>query len=356
MEKILTIVIPSYNTEKFVDKNIVTFIASKYFDNLDIIFVNDGSKDNTAKVVQKYVDLYPQSIRLVNKENGGHGSTINVGIQEAKGKYFKVVDGDDYVDTVELDKLLTEIRDINVDVVMANFNFVSAVTGEKRLQTPDYSVIAKSDFVERRKILPLEDVLPKVQGCFHINYYRTDLLKENKEIKLSEHTFYEDTEYYLFPMAYAKTIYVSDCNVYQYLVDQATQSCSAENFQRRVDEHGKVMLGLAKFYSRHFGNAHRNVKDYAVRSIAMHVLTQYAIHVSFKENYRLHAKCMKDFDRDLKACSQEIYDFSNRYPAIFLVRKSNYILFPLLCFIKHNNGLRSIFCIINRGIRKVIGV
>ena len=93
MQKILTITIPSYNVEAYIAATLDTMVTINNLDLLEILVVNDGSKDNTVAVAQQYVDKYPNSVRIIDKENGGHGSTINAGIREATGKYFKVVDG-----------------------------------------------------------------------------------------------------------------------------------------------------------------------------------------------------------------------------------------------------------------------
>ena len=81
-------------------------INSKEFSKLDIIVVNDGSTDQTVEITNKYVEKYKQSIRLINKENGGHGSTINTSIKHAKGKYYKILDSDDWVNSENLNRLV----------------------------------------------------------------------------------------------------------------------------------------------------------------------------------------------------------------------------------------------------------
>ena len=90
-EKILTVTIPSYNVEAYLEDCLESFVNSEVMDDIEVLIVNDGSSDNTAKIAQRYADKYENTFRLINKENGGHGSTINTGVREAKGKYFKVV-------------------------------------------------------------------------------------------------------------------------------------------------------------------------------------------------------------------------------------------------------------------------
>ena len=106
MPKILTVTIPAYNVEKYMDEVLPTFLEESILNKIEILIVNDGSKDGTSKKGKQYEQQYPAVIRLIDKENGGHGSTINKGIELATGKYFKVVDGDDWVDTHALIQML----------------------------------------------------------------------------------------------------------------------------------------------------------------------------------------------------------------------------------------------------------
>ena len=91
MNKILSIIIPTYNAEQFLDKGLSTFIMEdkEMMDKLEVLIVNDGTKDNSVEVAQKFVDRYPNTFKIINKENGGHGSAINTGVENVTGKYFK---------------------------------------------------------------------------------------------------------------------------------------------------------------------------------------------------------------------------------------------------------------------------
>ena len=121
MEKILSLSIAAYNAEKDIVNCLDSLIRSNVLEKLDIIVVNDGSKDHTAEVVQKYVERYRDSIRLVNKKNGGHGSTINTSIKYACGKYYKILDADDWVNSENLNRLVAflEKTDYNSSIVEA---------------------------------------------------------------------------------------------------------------------------------------------------------------------------------------------------------------------------------------------
>ena len=101
--KLLSFVVPSYNSEKYLNKCVDSLL--KGGEDVEIIIVNDGSKDNTIKIAREYEEKYPSIIKVVDKENGGHGSGINSGLEVATGLYFKCVDSDDWVDEDALKKL-----------------------------------------------------------------------------------------------------------------------------------------------------------------------------------------------------------------------------------------------------------
>ena len=119
--KILTISIAAYNAENYIAKCLDSLIKSKYLEQLDIIVVNDGSRDRTSQIAHQYSNKY-DSIRVIDKENGGHGSTINTSISLAEGKYYKVLDSDDAFDTCELDKLVVFLTESDVDLVLTNYH------------------------------------------------------------------------------------------------------------------------------------------------------------------------------------------------------------------------------------------
>ena len=111
MNKALTVIIPAYNVSRYIAQGMDSLLEEpSILPYLDIIVVNDGSTDDTLDKASKYANMFPESVSVINKENGGHGSGINVGIRAAKGKYFKVLDGDDWVRTDGLKELVNYRR------------------------------------------------------------------------------------------------------------------------------------------------------------------------------------------------------------------------------------------------------
>ena len=122
--KLLTVTVPCYNSEAYLHKCIDSLLPGG--DCLEIIIINDGSSDRTGEIADAYVAKYPDIVRVVHQENGGHGEGVNTGIRNATGTYFKVVDSDDWLDTGALKRVLDKLRAFAadpapVDMVCANF-------------------------------------------------------------------------------------------------------------------------------------------------------------------------------------------------------------------------------------------
>ena len=115
--KILTITVPAYNAEKYLDRCLQSFLVPEILDALEVLVINDGSRDSTSDIASRYVNQYPDTFHLINKKNGGHGSGINCGIAHATGKYFKIVDADDWLNTEVLAQYIGLLRTVDTDIV-----------------------------------------------------------------------------------------------------------------------------------------------------------------------------------------------------------------------------------------------
>ena len=122
--KYISFAIPCYNSEAYMAQAIESILPGG--EDVEILIVNDGSKDRTAEIGKEYEEKYPGIVKLINKENGGHGDAVNAGLSHASGKYFKVVDSDDWVDRISLMKILNVLKNFEeeeqeVDMLIANY-------------------------------------------------------------------------------------------------------------------------------------------------------------------------------------------------------------------------------------------
>lgn len=228
--KILTFIIPAYNSAAFLDKCISSMLMPEVLDKLEIIVVNDGSTDTTAEIAQSYCGKYPDTVRLISQENKGHGGALNTGCAAAQGKYMKAIDADDWVETQKLPEFVRLLEQCDSDVVLTHYHTIDIGTGEIKnwRNYPDGFGKAYS----------FADIMSQWKSfdrslTFHGITYRTDFYRENAT-PLLEHVFYEDHEYATFPCCFARTITCFDLFVYDYRIGDISQSVSNENQLRRI--------------------------------------------------------------------------------------------------------------------------
>ncbi len=240
MDKILTVVVPSYNVEATLSKTVDSFLDKSILDRIEIVIVNDGSEDKTAYIAENYAVTYPGIVRHAYKRNGGHGSAINRGLSIASGKYFKVVDGDDWVDTEEFVKFVHKLEDIDADVVFTPYNEVHIT---------DNSIIRRAvSGVDFGKIYNIDEQLVAIGDCYqmHSVTFRTQLIKD--KLAITEKCFYVDQEYILLPLKSARTICYLDNTIYQYRLGDTNQSVSIASKQKNRSMHKKVLDRLMSEY------------------------------------------------------------------------------------------------------------
>lgn len=279
MEKILTVSVAAYNVEKTIRQTLDSFCQSKYLKKIEVLVVNDGSKDNTANIVKEYEIKYPESIRLISKENGGHGSTINTSIAQGTGKYFKVVDGDDWVDAEALDKLIERLRETNADMVINDY---VEVYPNKQIRQ------FLSDGYEEKKIYHFQEIPLNQKFFMHGVTMLMKLLKQNK-YSISEHKFYADNEFVFFVMLLAHTIEFQNNAVYQYRLGTNGQSVSPIGLYNHIEDKLFITERLFDVYSKeqgHLNNQNQQTRLYLFLSL---------LYQSVFYDFGILKKCDKDY-------------------------------------------------------------
>lgn len=299
-QPILSIVIPSYNVAKYVKAGVQSLLRSKYASDLEIIIVNDGSKDNTIEKSNELLENYHGKnpiVRIVDKENGGHGSTINKGIELATGKYFRLMDGDDYYITEELDKLIEKLKVEDSDIVLTNYIedfaitavynpvkfYINLIPGTKYNLDEMYYNGNEYGFINFGPLLPTST-------------YKTSILK-NAKFKIDEHCFYVDMEYNMIGYINARTVVYYPFNIYNYYLGRPGQSISREAYKRNILHHEKVCLRLVDYFTKNENKLSNNKKNYLKKCI---------IYPMCKRQYELTTELFKDnknfktFDNQLK--------------------------------------------------------
>lgn len=241
MWKTLTVSVAAYNVEKYLDKLCQSLIKAGCLNDLEILIVNDGSKDRTNEIAEVYAAKYPGVFFHISKENGGHGSTINRGIELATGKYFKVLDGDDWVEPEGLKTIVEHMKALDVDLIVTNRKRVFENSGKEEID------VFKG--LTPGKVYEIEEACKKMaRMLFHNTFFKTSILKDNR-IRIDEHRFYVDNEILWFPFQYANSIVYFDLVVYCYRLGLADQSVNPAVVAKRIDQHEYVSRRVVAYYS-----------------------------------------------------------------------------------------------------------
>ena len=248
MTKLLSIIIPTYNMAALLPRCVESLVQAERAELLDVIVVNDGSKDNSLEVAKSYAERYPSVIRVIDKPNGNYGSTINAALPVAEGLYVKVLDSDDWFDTAVLDRFLATISSIKADMLITHFSQISAHAKE----VFKYNTMGREPY-EYGRIYDLDEVLQDGYIRFflmHALTYRTELLRQ-MGYKQTEGISYTDTEWSCYPTFYAKTICFLNLNLYQYNLDREGQTMAPEVLMKSIGQLQKVTDTMLAYYEAH---------------------------------------------------------------------------------------------------------
>lgn len=316
MKKLLTISVASYNVEKYLAQVLESCMINTAKEDLDIIVVDDGSKDKTKKIAEEYQEKYPEFIRCISKENGGYGSTINTSLKYAQGKYFKILDGDDWYNTEELQILVEKLRDCDSDMIVNDYTEVYEDTGEKK--------VISYPMVPEEKVIEFEDICKDLVLSMHAVMYRTEVLRQMK-LKILEKCFYTDTLYLLLPIPYIRTIVYFNQNIYQYRLAVGGQSVSVEGIRKHYKDGQKVLDTLIPVLN----SLNKDSNRYH------YMLGQVSLSAKFQMNaylYLPHSKTVKkqiiEFDRHLKQQQPDVYKTMNNRKMRWF-RNTGYVFYGL---------------------------
>ena len=236
--KLLTAVIPCYNSAAYMSHAIESLLTGG--EEIEIIIVNDGSSDDTQKIAEEYVVKYPNIIRVIHQENGGHGEAVNTGLANAEGLYFKVVDSDDWVKEKALQQVMQTLKRLiadgnSPDLFLANYVYEKVDAKRKK-------VISYRGALPRDRVFSWEEIMHFRQSqniLMHATIYRTKLLKDCG-IQLPKHTFYVDNIFVYQPLPFVKTLYYMDVNLYRYYIGREDQSVNEQVMIKRIDQQLKI--------------------------------------------------------------------------------------------------------------------
>lgn len=304
MKKVLTVVIPTYNMEKYLENCLNSFIFDEKEEGLEVLIVNDGSKDNSINIAKEYEKKYPNIFKIVDKENGGHGSTINAGLKVATGKYFKVVDADDWVETNQFKLLFEELKKLDADCVVCNYYHVFEQSNKKK-----FINCLMSDY---NMVTPIKST-DKFKFYMAATTFKTEIIKD---VVIDEKCFYVDVEYNELCTSRCKTFINLDLNVYRYRIGRAGQSVSIAGFYKHREDHYRVIKTL-------LNNISNNSAELIILGCCDTIMHHYSNYISIYSIDKATRKELIEFDNFLKNYP-DLYKRTNEIRKIRNLRKKNF--------------------------------
>ena len=234
--KLLSIAIPCYNSQDYMAHAVESLLPGG--DEVEILIVNDGSTDRTAEIAEDFARRYPGIVRVVHKENGGHGDAVMAGLAQATGLYFKVVDSDDWVDAEAYPKVLDTLRayvEDPLDMLISNYIY-------DKVGAAHHHVTSYRHTLPENRVFGWSQTRRFHKGQYllmHSVIYRTQLLRDS-HMTLPKHTFYVDDLYVYVPLKQVRRMLYLNVNFYHYFIGREDQSVQEQVMIRRIDQYIKV--------------------------------------------------------------------------------------------------------------------
>ena len=266
--KLLTFAVPCYNSEAYMDHCVQTLLEGG--EDVEIILIDDGSQDATGAIADRYAREYPDIVRVVHQENGGHGEGVNQGLRRARGLYYKVVDSDDWADVDALHKILEQLRafaqmEKPVDLLVCNYVY-------EHMEDNTRKVMKYTNVFPRGRVFTWEEIgrfRASQYLLMHSVIYRTQLLRDCG-LELPKHTFYVDNIFVYQPLPFVETLYYMNLDFYRYFIGRAGQSVNEQVMVKRVDQQVRVTKLMIQAHDlRKVAARHRRLSRYMFNYLAM---------------------------------------------------------------------------------------
>lgn len=306
--KALTFLIPCYNVEQCVSHCIDSMLIDTIINDIEILLINDGSKDETYKLLHSYESKYPDTVRVIDKENGGWGTAINLGIREAKGKYVKEVDADDWVSTENLPAYIAFLKEHDIDYIATDYT--------EYFKADDHYEHHGYQQEIYNKTMSLNDFWEKNPTAWdfpiHAITYRTQMLQECG-LKVGDR-YYGDIEYNLYPLPHVKTICVLPLNVTVYFRGSDEQSTSTAGYAKHYKDYAAMSQRITSFFLSMPESLHPKLRAFIEDTVHGTLVRSY--HLMMSPIYAGKAEgvkeVLKNHDRWLKKTSNELYAYCGR--------------------------------------------
>lgn len=294
---LISIVVPVYNLENYIEKTLKSIFAQTY-ENIEVIAINDGSKDLTAKILDEYAEREPRLI-VIHKENEGVNRARLTGIKAAKGEYIGFVDGDDLIDNDMYERLFSNAVKYNADISHCGYRMIRPDNGVKYYYNKQITKVQNNnegivDLLEGKFIEP-----GLVNKLFHKKLFSDDFYDNG----ITDNSFKENEDllmnYLLFKNSCC-SVYEDFCP-YQYIIRNTSASHGKINKNILIDP-----IAIGEFLVNNTENSDETIKMLAARYYVVKLMK--AATMSYKECTELL------FVR--KTARKKLRSFSRKYAAI----------------------------------------
>lgn len=300
--KVLTIVVPAYNAEAYLKKCVDSMVRpDNRFDDLELLIINDGSKDSTLSIAKELESEFADIIKVVDKPNGGWGSVVKQGVKLASGRYFRVVDSDDWLNQKTFVDYMNLLRDTDADIVATSYQEIypdktMSFEFPSELLNGRMSFDKYIEFNDYNQILNLS-----------ICTIKTSILKD-LDLNLPDR-YYADIPFILFPLFKIKSIVFSNLNLYQYWKCNEGQSTSLQGYNSHLDDYVEVTKSLVNFYNSNQTNFKGTITKLYKKDITKFICFAYYLFLSpiYNDSYKSNIQKARQFDKWLKKVSPEFY-------------------------------------------------
>ena len=314
-EKILTVSVAAYNMSAYIAQCLDSCMCGDLMEKLEVLVVDDGSKDDTGEIAERYVAKYPSTFRLLRKENGGYGSTVNLSMSVAQGKYFRLLDADDWFAAGSLEILLPVLEDCDDDLIVTPM--YRCVEGEEPRLMADTFGFGPNETVDAGSL-----TLGAYMSMWRMTA-RTDLLRA-QPFELPEHCVFTDQLFVANCLARCESIRFADCPLYCYRLGRDGQTVAPESRIAHYSEMEKVVLTEIAVFE---GVEQEEARRAMLGTIATHYSTHLKLLVMLPRSIDNYRK-IRGFERLLRRDAPELYEAAGRVRKLTrMLRKSRYVVY-----------------------------
>lgn len=347
MKKILSVIVPSYNMEAYLARALDSLMVSDsdLRDRLDVLVVNDGSRDHTSEIAHEYANRYPEIVRVVDKPNGNYGSCINAALPLAEGYYIRVLDADDTYDTLAFERYLHFVsgcaaEDDAIDLILSDYCHVDSsgrMLSYAPLGLPTEKAIGL-DYISRNRVY-----VAMINTAF-----RTDLLR-SMSYRQTEGVSYTDTEWRFMPMTRIRRARYIRQTVYRYLIGREGQTVSVAVSSRSYGMYMTVLRAMVAANRKEQGRIDATAQDYLDSCFFDYIRNMYSIciarvpYAELKRNFReldayVHSELPNLYSRFSGLWMSSLFHFNY----VAFMRRNRFLIVPYAYLVRMVNRLASL--------------